>query len=216
MKKPTVIAHRGLHQQHIENTLPALRAAWDAGFIWCEIDVRGSAEHEPFLMHDETLERTTAGRGAVAQTPAGELHRLGVPSFQEVVGSMPSPARLLVEIKPKVSHQAVDRVLELCNPSRCIVQSFDAEILLYAGQQRRDIELHLLVDDARAIEGGPWNAINAQFKTLNGQTITQIRAMGFGVGAWTPNELADMKRMAELGVDRIITDNPIVCRDNVM
>jgi glycerophosphoryl diester phosphodiesterase len=209
----SIIAHRGLHHQDVENTLSALRAAWDAGFTWCEIDLRGSLDHEPFLLHDETLERTTAGGGRIDQTTSERLKDLSVPTFEELLASMPSPSRLLVEIKPKVNHAAVDRVLELCDPSRCIVQSFDAELLHYAAQRRRDIELHLLVDDAKEIEGGPWNAINANFKTLDAATAKQIRNFGFGVGAWTPNAAEEMRRMIELKVDRIITDEPVLLRD---
>jgi glycerophosphoryl diester phosphodiesterase len=211
--KQSIVAHRGLHHRHTENTLPALHAAWDAGFTWCEIDLRGSLEHEPFLLHDETLERTTPGGGRIDQTTSARLKDLNVPTFEELMTSMPSNARLLVEIKPKVNHTAVDRMLELCDPSRCIVQSFDAELLHYAARRRRDVELHLLVDDAKEFEGGPWNAINADFKTLDAATAMQIRNFGFGVGAWTPNTAEDMRRMIELKVDRIITDEPVLLRD---
>jgi glycerophosphoryl diester phosphodiesterase len=209
----TIVAHRGLHHQHTENTLPALHAAWDAGFTWCEIDLRGSLEHEPFLMHDETLERTTPGGGRIDQTTSARLKDLGVLTFEELMTSMPAQSRLLVEIKPKVNHAAVDRMLEICDPSRSIIQSFDGELLHYAAGRRRDIELHLLVDDARKIEGGPWNAINANFKTLDPASAAQIRNLGFGVGAWTPNTPEDMRRMIELKVDRIITDEPVRLRD---
>jgi glycerophosphoryl diester phosphodiesterase len=59
MTSPIVVAHRGLHDEHPENSLRAFLAAWEAGVEWCECDVRGSREHEPFVIHDETLERTT-------------------------------------------------------------------------------------------------------------------------------------------------------------
>lgn len=209
----TIIAHRGLHHAHPENSREALHAAWDAGFQWCEIDIRGSSDHQPFLMHDETLERTTAGTGAIDLASADALFHLGVPMLRELIESMPAQGRLLVEIKPKVSHETVDRTLEVCDPARCIVQSFDAELLLYAADRRKDFELHLLVDDAKAIEGGPWYAINADFGTLDAASAANIRNLGFGVGAWTPNTPADMRRMIDLKVDRIITDQPILLRD---
>jgi glycerophosphoryl diester phosphodiesterase len=215
MKLPTLVAHRGLHHQHSENTLPALDAAWAAGFTWAEIDLRASLEHEPFLLHDETLDRTTPGGGRIDQASRAKLIELGVPRFDELMASMPTHARLLVEIKPKVARLAVDRILELCDPSRCIVQSFDADLLRYAGDRRRDIELHLLVDDANEFEGGPWNAINADFNTLGETAAAQIRNVGFGVGVWTVNTVEDAKRMIELKVDRIITDEPVLLRDNL-
>jgi glycerophosphoryl diester phosphodiesterase len=215
MKIPIIVAHRGLHQQHVENTLKALNAAWTSGINWCEIDVRGSAEHEPFLMHDEMLDRTTSGVGPIADTRATVLKKLGVPSLEEAIKSMRGDAKLLVEIKPKVDLKVVDRTLALCDPARCIVQSFDVELLQYAASKRQDLKLHLLVDDAKKLEGGPWDAISAQFKTLDAASVKKIRDLGFRVGAWTPNAPADIEAVARLGVDIIVSDEPLIARDIV-
>jgi glycerophosphoryl diester phosphodiesterase len=215
MKTPTIVAHRGLHQQHIENSLPALRAAWAAEITWCEIDVRGSAEHEPFLMHDEMLDRTTSGVGPIADTKAAVLKKLGVPSLAELMSSLPAGAKLLVEIKPNVQLDVVDRVLKLCDPARCIIQSFDVELLRHAASQRQDLKLHLLVDDAKVVAGGPWDAVNADFRTLDDVSVKSIRHLGFRVGAWTVNSPLDIERMLALNIDMLITDQPLLARDMV-
>jgi glycerophosphoryl diester phosphodiesterase len=107
----------------------------------------------------------------------------------------------------------VDRTLELCDPSRCIVQSFDVELLRYAATRRQDLKLHLLVDDVKGVEGGAWDAINAPFKSLDEGTVMSIRNVGFRVGAWTPNAAADIERVARLNVDMIISDQPLLARD---
>ena len=39
-RQPIIVAHRGLHHVHPENSLAAFRAAWDAGIAWCECDVQ--------------------------------------------------------------------------------------------------------------------------------------------------------------------------------
>src|SRR5437868_6095079 len=136
MSSPIIVAHRGLHDDHTENTLAALHAAWDAGIDWCEIDIRGSLEHQPFLLHDATLERTTSGVGPIDQTPADFLRGLDVPSLHEVLKSIPSSGRLLVEIKPGVSREVIRRTMEACSPQTCIVQSFDVWVLREAMQVR--------------------------------------------------------------------------------
>lgn len=58
---PRVVAHRGWATRYPENTLPALRAALEAGVAHVEFDVQLTADGVPVLLHDPTLERT-AGR----------------------------------------------------------------------------------------------------------------------------------------------------------
>jgi len=60
-----VIAHRGEHRAHPENTLPAFQAAIEAGADFFELDVRTTADGRLILMHDATVDRTTNGHGAV-------------------------------------------------------------------------------------------------------------------------------------------------------
>ena len=73
---PRVIAHRGGGQFAPENTLAALRKGHALGFRGVEFDVMLSADAVPVLIHDETLERTTSGRGNVADTAAAVLTTL--------------------------------------------------------------------------------------------------------------------------------------------
>jgi glycerophosphoryl diester phosphodiesterase len=63
---PRLIAHRGGGALAPENTLAGLRTAASLGYRGVEFDVMLSADGTPVLIHDETLERTTDGRG-----PAG-------------------------------------------------------------------------------------------------------------------------------------------------
>lgn len=64
---PRWIAHRGAGRLAPENTLAAFRLGASHGYRMLECDVRLSADGIPFLLHDDTLDRTTSGRG-----PAGE------------------------------------------------------------------------------------------------------------------------------------------------
>jgi glycerophosphoryl diester phosphodiesterase len=56
-----VIAHRGEHRAHPENTLPAFQAAIDAGADFFELDVRTTSDGRLVLMHDARVDRTTKG-----------------------------------------------------------------------------------------------------------------------------------------------------------
>ena len=212
MKLPIIVAHRGLHDVHIENTLPALRAAWEAGITWCEIDVRGSREHQPFVLHDETLERTTRGRGPIDQAAAGTLRELDVPSLHEVIQAMPVDGRLLVEVKPGVSREVIRRTMEACDPQRCVVQSFDTWVLSEARTMGTRVPLQELVEDAttgRMLLSG----LNCRHDTLFAGIVEDLHKRGVPVGAWTVNEDADIRRMIALGIDMIISDRPLRVRD---
>src|SRR4051812_20648471 len=73
---PRVIAHRGGGRFAPENTLAALRKGHELGYCAVEFDVMLSADGQPLLIHDETLERTTNGRGLVAGLDLEALEQL--------------------------------------------------------------------------------------------------------------------------------------------
>jgi glycerophosphoryl diester phosphodiesterase len=93
-----VIAHRGEHRAHPENTLPAFQAAIDAGADFFELDVRTTSDGRLVLMHDRTVDRTTNGAGAVREMTFDQIRALDagakfsprfagtkVPSFEEAL-----------------------------------------------------------------------------------------------------------------------------------
>ncbi|MCC7156950.1 MAG: glycerophosphodiester phosphodiesterase family protein [Bryobacterales bacterium] len=91
-EKPSVkvIAHRGDHSRHPENTLPAFQAAIDAGCDYVEMDVRASADGELFLRH---------GAGRVAQTAAAELRAAGLARFWDALDLCRGRCRVYVDWK---------------------------------------------------------------------------------------------------------------------
>ncbi|MCX6900410.1 MAG: glycerophosphodiester phosphodiesterase family protein [Verrucomicrobia bacterium] len=96
-----VIAHRGANEDRpeLENKLPAFERALAIGADMVECDVHLSADNEPVVIHDDTLDRTTTGSGPVNAHTAAELRRLGVPTLRELCRLVRGKARLLVEIK---------------------------------------------------------------------------------------------------------------------
>jgi glycerophosphoryl diester phosphodiesterase len=93
-----VIAHRGEHRAHPENTLPAFQAAIDAGATFFELDVRTTSDGRLVLMHDAKVDRTTNGAGAVREMTFDQIRVLDagvkfspqfagtkVPSFEEAL-----------------------------------------------------------------------------------------------------------------------------------
>jgi glycerophosphoryl diester phosphodiesterase len=97
-KQVVVISHRGEHLHHPENTMPAFRAAVDAGADFVEVDVRTTADGRLVLQHDDTVDRCTNGHGKVSAMTFEEIRKLDagvkfnaefagtlVPTFEEVL-----------------------------------------------------------------------------------------------------------------------------------
>jgi glycerophosphoryl diester phosphodiesterase len=82
-----VIAHRGASAEAPENTLAAIELAIEIGADACEFDVRATKDDSLVLMHDDTVNRTTDGKGKVLSKMTGELRALDAgrwfsPSFK--------------------------------------------------------------------------------------------------------------------------------------
>ena len=61
---PKLIGHRGVKDLSPENTLYSINQAINLNLKWIEIDVKISKDHIPFLLHDDSLDRTTSGSGS--------------------------------------------------------------------------------------------------------------------------------------------------------
>ena len=93
-----VIAHRGEHLAHPENTLPAVQSAMDLGCDWVEVDVRTTSDGRHVIIHNDSVDARTNGAGKVRAMTFEQIRALdagvkfsprfqgvGVPSFDEVL-----------------------------------------------------------------------------------------------------------------------------------
>ena len=60
---PKIIGHRGVRGLFPENTIESVKAAFNLGLECAEIDVKITKDKVPFLLHDDSLNRTTSGKG---------------------------------------------------------------------------------------------------------------------------------------------------------
>jgi len=100
-----IIGHRGAPADEPENTLRSFRRALAVGVAAVELDVQLTKDGRLVVIHDETLDRTTNGRGPVQDFTLAELKRLdagrgeSVPSLEEVFDLVQGQAHLMVELK---------------------------------------------------------------------------------------------------------------------
>ncbi len=102
---PVVIAHRGASLVAPENTLTAYRQAMEQGAQVAETDVHLSQDGAVIVIHDKTLDRTTDGRGKVAEQNLGVLRTLDAGAWFGVahVGEpLPTLAKLLALVRDKM------------------------------------------------------------------------------------------------------------------
>jgi glycerophosphoryl diester phosphodiesterase len=97
---------------------------------------------------------------------------------------------------------------------RCNVQSFDFEILKQVRAQDASIRLDVLIGGREPIEsvieklGFKPYSWNPYFTNLNDSIVAHAHSMQMSVIPWTVNEMKDMKKLVDMGVDGIITDYP--------
>lgn len=116
-RRIAVIAHRGEHLSHTENTLAAFQAAIDLRADYFELDVRTTKDGKLVLMHDGTVDRTTNGKGEVAKMTFDEIRALEVkgggkvPTFDEALALAVGKIGVYVDSK-SISPQDVVDALE--------------------------------------------------------------------------------------------------------
>ena len=99
---PRYAAHRGAGTLAPENTLAAMRVGFAHGYRMVEFDVKLSADGVPFLLHDDTLDRTPNGRGPADAMSWAELSRLDAGSWHS-----PAFAREPLPTLAAVAHWAI-------------------------------------------------------------------------------------------------------------
>lgn len=156
-----VIAHRGGPDRAPENTLAAFRTAIAVGADGVELDCQRSRDGALVVIHDETVDRTTNGRGQVGDLSLAELRALDagqgepVPTFEEVLGlAQAGGVQLVAEIKSPHLYPGLEiemfRAVEAAGYlDRTIFISFDWEALKRLQAAAPQAQLGALYDEGR-------------------------------------------------------------------
>lgn len=226
MHYPQVIAHRCGGLLAAENSLAGLTAAARIGCRGVEFDTMLSADGVPVLMHDDTVDRTTSGHGAVAQLTVADLRRLSlrgepVPLLAEALARC-AELGLWANIEIKAATgcdeaelgRVVARTLAESWNGHGVISSFSVPALLAAkSQPSRHAAFALLVDDLPA----EWQALvretgaiavhmDAAYATPD--KIAAVREIGRAVACYTVNERSEAERLLDSGATAIFTDHP--------
>jgi len=230
---PLWIAHRGAGKLAPENTLAAFRVGASHGYRAVECDVKLSADGLPFLLHDDTLQRTTSEEGTASDRPWSELSRLDAGAWHsrafagEPIPSLDAIAHycirngfaLNIEIKPTPGQNAETGRVVAAEAERLwstvavkpLLSSFQPDALAAAQASVPTLPRALLLDSLRhgwldEAKGLACIAIVANHKLLDAKVVAQIHAAGMRSLCYTVNEPADAQRLLDAGIDGLITD----------
>ena len=237
-EKPIVIARGGASAEAPEHTIAAFETALTEGADALALRVRASKDGQPVVFGDPTLERTTDGRGPVAQQTVRELKRLDaggwkgarfrgqrIQTLQEVLERFRDRTRFWIELPDDANAQSgieerVVSTLEIYEAvETCLVQSADPEALGRVRALNPAIPLGALWSagplHAALPASGTADALCPAVELLRAADVEKIRAAGLGCYVWTVNEPDLADRLVGWRVDGILTDRPGLVRARV-
>ncbi len=231
MPGPWVIAHRGASGTAPENTLAAFRRAVEQGAGFIETDLHLSRDGKIVTIHDDTLERTTNGRGEVKAHTLEELRALDagawfapefagerIPTLDELLAlAARADLSLYLEIKGGSAY-GIERALGGAlrgrpEAMRVVVLSFEPHVLELVHQLDRLLMTGLLFDDNAADVVERATRVGARQLAPRGDRVSRdlverAHIAGLQVVTWTINKPEQMRALAAAGVDGIMSDFP--------
>lgn len=230
---PAIVAHRGGGKLAPENTLAAIDTGARYGHRMIEFDAKLTLDGEIFLLHDDTLQRTTNGWGVAGELSWEQLKQLDaggwfstsfrlerLPLLQEVAARCARYGMAAnIEIKPttgaeeetgRVVAQAV-QALWSAHPLPPLLSSFSVEALSAAQQSVPSLPRGLLLEkwDPRWLQLTGQLAcvsLHIDHHELDAARVSELKAAGLRILAYTVNRPARARELLAWGVDCICTD----------
>lgn len=230
-----IAGHRGFAGKAPENTLAALRLAAHYQLAWVETDVQLTRDKVAVILHDDTIDRTSNGHGMVRDLTWQQLQKSDFGSwFDERFKGEPMPTlkqwlegciqygiNLNLELKLAEGDNSKELVEQVANvlaevnfpEERLLFSSFSHEALIEAKQQLGNIRRgHLWeaipenwLEQLQEIDA---ISVHCDYALLTQAQAKAIKAAGYDLFTYTPNEPNVVDEQWRWGVDMVITDHP--------
>lgn len=220
------IAHRGLVGEAPENTVSSILDASKEHVDFAELDVQETKDGVVVLMHDRSLKRVTGINKKVSDlnySQIEKLHFIGgsasdgraerIPKLDTVMKRANGKIKLDIEIKPygrkmDLTAKVVGLIEKNKIVKKCIVTSFDYDVLAYIKQLNPEIKTSFLLKSAvRDVSIKNVDIFSVEQHFVTAQLVKNIHRHNRKIHVWTVNNVEDMRRFEGYGVDYIITDN---------
>lgn len=235
------LAHRGFDLTGRENSMAAFDAARALGLDHVETDAHATADGVALALHDSHLDRTTDGTGAVASLTWDQVRRarIGgtepVPRLEELLGEWPDLA-VNIDVKSAAAVGPTAAAIERTRAhDRVLLASFSADrrrrtlaalsrpVATSAGRSEIVAFLTAAALPGAAARTAARRALRevdclqvperAGLPVVSARTLALAHAVGRQVHVWTVDEVADMHRLLDLGVDGLVTNRADLLRD---
>jgi glycerophosphoryl diester phosphodiesterase len=227
MQRPFIWAHRGASKIAPENTMAAFAAAVELGVDGLELDIHLSRDGIPVVIHDESLERTTDGRGLVADASLEQVQQLDaggwfspdfmgepLPTIAEVLSAFSGKLSLNLELKEFSAGVEVLSLLRQHSAAEVVISSFDYDLLKGLRSLDEALPLAVLFDD------GNWRqavrladeisacAFHPAGNLVCRRMVAACRNLALPVSVWTVDQEAQARSLVRMGVSGLFTNDP--------
>lgn len=238
--KPLVWAHRGASGYAPENTLAAFQKAVDLGADGVELDIQLTKDDQIVVIHDETIDRTSDGKGWVRDYTLEELRAFNynrtkpeykhadIPTMREVFELLkPTGLFINIEIKTgvvfyeKIEEKILALAKEMGMEDRVCYSSFNHYTVTRIHELKPDAEVGFLYADGPIDmpSYGVKHGVNALHPALYNLQydgfVKECKEKGLKLNVWTVNERPYMEMCCQYGVDAIITNYPDIAKEVV-
>lgn len=233
MQQTKVIAHRGSKGTHPENTLAAFQEALRVESDGIELDLHLTKDQQLVVIHDESVNRTTNGKGKVKDMTLYEIKQLDagssfspafkdekIPSFQEVLDLLvKEDFKGLLNIELKTDHEPYpgieEKVIQIMKQHKWLFQvvysSFNYDSLIRMKERDYEAEIALLFEKSK----GAQKKIGEKYTICMWHPkINWLKRVGLktyphqSMRPWTINSLSQMDYCFEQAMSGLITDYP--------
>ena len=232
-----VMAHRGSSYDAPENTILAFENAMYAMADYIELDVHETKDGEIVVIHDASLKRTTGVDKKIWNVTYDEIKDLDagsyfgdeeefaecrIPTLREVIELTQGKIKLNIEIKlsenePELVAKVAALIQEYELWDDCYVTSMNYEAL----KQIKKIDSSIKTGYVLTVAYGSFYnleycdafSINAAY--VNKNMVDAIHNRGKQIFVWTVNSESKAEELTAMGVDALITDNPVMGREVV-
>ncbi|RKJ72003.1 glycerophosphodiester phosphodiesterase [Butyricicoccus sp. 1XD8-22] len=228
-----IYAHRGYSGSYPENTLAAFRAVTKLPVHGVEFDVHLTKDRQVVVIHDESINRTSNGKGYIKDMTLKELRSYDfgswfgrefagevIPTLSEVLNVFhQSHHHINIELKSDIFvytglEDLVLKEVEECGMlERVVISSFDHEAVKRVFELAPDVEnaalfANMILNVKEYQTQLPAKALHVYLPTVVRKPVLDAIKQGSIVRVWTVNELDYVDQLLRLGIDGIFTDEP--------
>ncbi|WP_372813324.1 glycerophosphodiester phosphodiesterase family protein [Paenibacillus sp.] len=213
----------------------AFQKALEAGVGMLEFDLRLTKDNVVFVIHDETVDRTTNGSGPVGDYTWAELRQLDasgwfgkvfeglkIPSFEELCDLIEPYPELLLNVEVKSSphaKQVVDQAMGMLKERgylpRCVFTCFDAAVIAYLHDTYNVKTQGFMADEMYNFDPGEqgtyskmW-AIAFPMRLLTAERVKAFQEKGLLPWCYCPDTEEQVAYALDCGVTLLTCNNPL-------